>query len=174
MNNSLMKILALMSCLALLGACSGDNSADNEQPASPAAGAADERARYNTALNMHDFMDLVLEPVAQKFWQSAGWIDDQYEGYYELYPTDDEGWQQVREWAAIIVEAGNAMAVPGRDEFGGPWLTYTRAMSDVGLTAMQAAQEQNEEDLFQSGAQLYSVCNACHQAYNPEMSRFFE
>jgi hypothetical protein len=155
--------------LLMLGGCSESN-----QPASPAPSPATEDVnRYNTALNTHDFMDLVLQPLADKFWQSAGWIDDQYEGYYELYPTDDEGWEEVRHWAATIVELGNAMAVPGRAETRGAWLTYSRAMSDVGLTAMQAAEEQNEEDLFQAGAQLYSVCNACHQAYNPELSRFF-
>ena len=46
-------------------------------------------------------------------------------------------------------------------------------MSTVGLTAMQAARDQDKEAVFQAGAQLYSVCTACHQAYNPEiLSRF--
>lgn len=155
--------------LALLIGCSDDSPAVS--PASTPS--VEDVTRYNTALNMHDFMELVLEPLADRFWRSAGWIDDQHEGYYELYPTDDEGWEEVRHWAANIVELGNALAVPGRAEPRGPWLTYSRAMSDVGLTAIRAAEEQNKEDLFQSGAQLYSVCNACHQAYNPELSRFF-
>jgi cytochrome c2 len=38
---------------------------------------------------------------------------------------------------------------------------------------MQASEARNEEDFFQAGAQIYSVCTACHQAYNPDIvSRF--
>ena len=55
------------------------------------------------------------------------------------------------------------------------WLIYSEGLSDAGLLAMEAAAEQNEEDFFQAGAQLYSVCTACHQAYNPDInSRFVD
>jgi len=159
---SLVALVALVAC------------SDATEPASTTNGTdIGDAERYTATLDIHDFMELVLEPVADALWRSAGWIDDQHEGYYELYPTTDEGWLQVQQWAAQVVEAGNAMAIPQRDE-GGPWLTYSRAMSEVGLRAIQAARTQHEEDLFQAGAQLYSVCNACHQAYNPELSRFFD
>jgi mono/diheme cytochrome c family protein len=40
---------------------------------------------------------------------------------------------------------------------------------------MDAAAAQDEEEFFQAGAQLYSVCSACHQAYNPDIvNRFVE
>ena len=130
-------------------------------------------SNYNLSLNMIDFMNYVLEPVADSLWRSAGWIDDEIEGYYELYPTDDEGWHRVKDQAAMIVEAGNAMMLPGRALDQNAWVTYSQAMSTVGLNMMRAADEQSQEDLFQTGAQLYSVCTACHQAYNPEiLSRF--
>jgi hypothetical protein len=163
---SLRALLLSILTLPVLIACS--------EPAPPTtqAPAADGSA-YNLTLDMIDFMNLVLEPVADSLWKSAGWILDETEGYYELYPTDDEGWETVRNQAAMIVEAGNAMMLPGRAIEQGAWRTYSQAMSSVGLTAMRAAREQNEEDLFQAGAQLYSVCTACHQAYNPDiMSRF--
>jgi hypothetical protein len=114
----------------------------------------------------------VLEPIADVLWKSAGWILDENEGYYELYPTDDEGWINVDNHGAMIVEAGNLMLLPGR-VLEGPWSTYAQATSTVGRSIMKAAEEQNKEDLFQAGAQLYSVCTACHQAYNPDiLSRF--
>lgn len=158
----------LLSTLALpvLIACSEPAPPTTQDPAA-------DGSAYNLTLDMIDFMNLVLEPVADSLWKSAGWILDETEGYYELYPTDDEGWETVRNQAAMIVEAGNAMMLPGRAIEQGAWRTYSQAMSLVGLTAMKAAREQNEEDLFQAGAQLYSVCTACHQAYNPDiMSRF--
>lgn len=148
----------------LLQACSEAPDTDAQPNAQP---------DYNLSLNMTDFMMYVLEPVADSLWRSAGWVDDRFEGYYELYPTDDEGWHRVKDLSAMIVETGNAMMLPGRAYDNGSWVTYSQAMSTVGLRLMKAADEQNKEDLFQAGAQLYSVCTACHQAYNPDiLSRF--
>lgn len=150
-------------------------AACNETPEEGAStGQLPDDERYTLELDMLQFMELVLEPVADGLWDSAGWIDDIEEGYFELYPTTDEGWAEVQYSAAMIVEAGNALALPSRAYDDDAWLTYSRAMSDVGLQAMEAAEARNEEDLFQAGAQLYSVCTACHQAYNPELSRFVD
>ena len=96
-------------------------------------------------------------------------------GYEDLYPTTDEGWDFVRAQAAIVVESGNMLALPGRAEDNDAWMIYSEGLSEAGLLAMKAAAEQNEEDFFQAGAQLYSVCTACHQAYNPDInSRFVD
>ena len=79
-------------------------------------------------------------------------------GYEDLYPTTDEGWDFVRAQAAIVVESGNMLALPGRAEDNDAWMIYSEGLSEAGLLAMKAAAEQNEEDFFQAGAQLYSVC----------------
>ncbi|MEX1197727.1 MAG: hypothetical protein WEB57_07700 [Pseudohongiellaceae bacterium] len=157
-----------MLILLSLAAC---NEAPQE---STDAGQTTDAERYTLELDMLQFMELVLEPVADGLWDSAGWIDDIEEGYFELYPTTDEGWEAVRHNAAMVVEAGNALALPSRAYDDDAWLTYSQAMSDVGLQAMAAAEARNEEELFQAGARLYSVCTACHQAYNPELSRFVD
>ncbi|GGG52330.1 hypothetical protein GCM10011403_06920 [Pseudohongiella nitratireducens] len=158
-------LLMTFLTLSTLAACSGGSeNADNH----PSTTAGD----YNLTLSMSEYMAHVLEPTADELWGSAGWINDKFEGYYELYPTDDEGWQRVENFSAMIVEAGNTLLLPGRVQEG-PWSTYAQALSDVGLRAMQASETQNEEDFFQAGAQIYSVCTACHQAYNPDIvSRF--
>lgn|SRR5690554_3313581 len=162
-----LKASAALVLAALLGAC-GDAA---QGPATSSS--QDAEPDYNLSLNMSDFMLLVLEPAADQIWGAAGWIDDINEGYYELYPEDDEGWARVREQAAMVVEAGNALMLPGRAPDQGAWVTYSQAMSTVGLTLMRALQDQDEEATFQAGAQLYSVCTACHQAYNPDiLARF--
>ena len=52
-------------------------------------------------------------------------------------------------------------------------MIYSEGLSEAGMLAMEAARTQNEEDFFQAGAQLYSVCTACHQAYNPDINNRF-
>lgn len=167
------RILRTLTGLALvfsLAACSEQVATDSAD-SSPEA--MQDQTGYNLTLSMTEFMAHVLEPAADTLWRSAGWVLDEKEGYYELYPTDDEGWQQAENQAAMIVETGNAMMVPGRAYDNGSWITYSQAMSTVGLSLMKAAEEKNKEELFQGGAQLYSVCTACHQAYNPDiLTRF--
>ena len=161
-------LITLIAGSTLLAAC-GDAGQEAASSASPSA----LEPSYNLSLNMSEFMLLVLEPSADVIWGSAGWIDAIREGYYELYPDNDEDWARVREHAAVIVEVGNALMLPGRAPDQGAWVTYSQAMSSAGLTLMRALQDQDEEATFQAGAQLYSVCTACHMAYNPEiLARF--
>lgn len=152
--------------LLTLAACSGqqeDNSA-----------ASASTGNYNTTLNMQELMNLVLEPASDVLWDSGGWVLDAA-GYEELYPTTDEGWDYVRAQAAVVVETGNVLALPGRAEDNDAWMIYSQGLSEAGLRAMAAAEARDEEEFFQAGAQLYSVCTACHQAYNPEiLDRFRE
>lgn len=160
-QRSVFALLVLFLC-----ACSEAPAPAASSPA-PAAASA-----YNLSLGMRDFMNLVLEPTADVLWDSAGWVNDIETGYQELYPTTDADWDMVRQRAAQIVEAGNSLALPGRAVDNDAWITYANALSAAGTMAMEAAAVRNQEDFFQAGAQMYSVCSACHQTYNPEISRF--
>ena len=154
----------------LLLLCLGVSGCSEQQPEEEAM----IDINYNTALNVQQVMNLVLEPASDVLWDSAGWVMDAA-GYEDLYPTTDEGWEYVRAQAAIVVESGNMLALPGRAEDDDAWMIYSQGLSEAGILAMEAAAEKNEEDFFQAGAQLYSVCTACHQAYNPDInSRFVD
>ncbi len=160
-----LKTAAIAFALGSLFSCSAPPEDDSSTAMSE---------QFNTTLDMKQLMSLVLEPAADTLWDSGGWVLDSA-GYEELYPTTDEGWAFVRAQAAVIVETGNMLALPGRAEDNDAWMIYSQGLSEAGINAMTAAAAQNEEDFFQAGAQLYSVCTACHQAYNPDIvSRFAE
>ena len=160
------RFIAVCSLTALLLACS-----PAEEQAVASSGT---ESSFNTSLSIADLMTLVLEPAADSLWDNAGWIESSA-GYEELYPTTDEGWDYVRAQAAVVAESGNLLALPGRTMDEDAWLIYSEGIVDAGLMAMDAAQRQHEEDFFQAGAQLYSVCRACHQSYNPDiLSRFVD
>ncbi len=157
------KRLALLITLAVaLTACSGDEQASE----------GDADSVYNTSLTMQEVMALVLEPASDILWDSGGWVLDSA-GYEELYPTTDDGWAYVRAQAAVIVETGNILALPERRADSDAWVIYSQGLSEAGLRAMNAAMAQDKEEFFQAGAQLYSVCTACHQAYNPDIVNRF-
>ena len=143
-------------------------------PAEDQSSGGEATAAFNTTLPMTDLMTMVLEPAADSLWDNAGWIESSA-GYEELYPTTDEGWDFMVAQAAVVAESGNLLALPGRLMDNEAWLVYSEGMVEAGLMAMDAAKRRHEEDFFQAGAQLYSVCRACHQTYNPDIvSRFVE
>lgn len=161
--------ISLRTALAIFGfgfiaACSAPD--ENE-------GSAIVESGYNTSLTVQEIMNLVLEPASDILWDSGGWVLDAA-GYEELYPTTDDGWAYVRAQAAIVVESGNMLALPGRAEDNDAWMIYSEGLSEAGVLAMQAAEVQDKEAFFQAGAQLYSVCTACHQAYNPDILNRFD
>lgn len=163
--SKLRKTTLMLFVGGLLAACSA--------PEETQTAATSDAPAYNTTLDVTQIMNLVLEPASDILWDSGGWVLDA-SGYEELYPTTDEGWAYVRAQAAVVVESGNMLALPGRAEDNDAWLIYAEGLSEAGLMAMEAAAEQNEEDFFQAGAQIYSVCTACHQAYNPDILNRFD
>jgi len=153
---------------SLLVAC----SQGSDSTAAGSGSGATDTANYNLTVDMQEFMAHVMEPIADQLWERAGWVLDQHEGYYELYPTSDEEWEVAHNYSVTMVEMGNLLLLPGRIQ-AGPWQTYAEAISTVGRSLMDATDAQDKEAFFQAGAQLYSVCTACHQAYNPEiLSKF--
>lgn len=157
--------LTLLLSLLLLACSAPEESTGNTD--------GDDAFTYNTQLNVQQIMALVLEPASDILWDSGGWVMDA-SGYEELYPTTDDGWEYVRAQAAVVVESGNMLAIPGRAPDGDAWMIYSEGLSDAGILAMEAAAAQDKEAFFQAGAQLYSVCTACHQAYNPEILNRFD
>lgn len=159
----------LLAVLLSATGCSDSDSAGNVTASAPEARPNSESS-YNTALGIREFMSLIVDPAADVLWDSAGWINDINSGYQELYPTTDEGWEAARRQSAMLIEIGNMLALPGRAVDHDAWTTYASGISNAGLMGMNAAAEHNKEDFFQAGAQLYSACTACHQAYNPEIT----
>ncbi|MBL4819401.1 MAG: hypothetical protein JKY98_00210 [Gammaproteobacteria bacterium] len=165
MNSPIFRMLLLTTLSGLILSCSPQDSE---------SGGTVVESTFNTTLGIVEIMSMVLEPAADSLWDNAGWIESAA-GYEELYPTTDEGWDYVIAQAAVVAESGNLLALPGRALDNDAWMVYSQGMIDAGLMAMDAAKRRHEEDFFQAGAQLYSVCRACHQSYNPDiLSRFVE
>lgn len=159
------RLASLITLTVALAACSGEQQASSEDSATASL--------YNTTLTVQEVMAMVLEPASDILWDSGGWVLDSA-GYEELYPTTDDGWDYVRAQAAVVVESGNILALPERREDNDAWVIYSQGLSEAGLRAMSAAAAQDKEEFFQAGAQLYSVCTACHQAYNPDITNRFD
>jgi hypothetical protein len=147
--------LGLLICGLLLGACQPPQSQTEPQ------------ANYVLDFDHHELMTYVLDPAADVIWSSAGAIITA-DGTQDLAPSTDEGWQNVQNSAAILIESANLLQLPGRAEDPQDWAEYSQGLATMGRKAFTAAEAKDADALFEAGADLYQVCLACHQKYARE------
>jgi hypothetical protein len=146
----------LLAASMLLAACS--------QPP-PAATAASNPLPPTLALR--DLMNWVLDPAADVIWGAAGTIVTE-EGEQSLAPTTEEGWDAIRNAAAIVVESGNLLMMPGRARDDADWRRHAAALIDTGRRVLRAAQAKDTDAVFDGGGDLYVICVECHEKYPPQ------
>lgn len=147
--------LGLLAVLAL-SACTADSTPESEP--------------YVAVADMHELMAHVLEPSAQVYWQSVGWILDE-EGEHELRPETDEEWIAVENAAFMVAETGNLLMMDGRALDDAAWMTMSRALIEIGRRAVEVAEARDEQAVFDVGAEMYYVCTQCHATYALETLR---
>jgi len=145
---------AWIICVFLgLGAC--QRAAETNQP---------EPVAFDLGFDMKTLMTHVIEAAAETAWDSAGEVVTA-EGEEDLAPVDDEGWYHVEAAGATLVESGNLLLLPGRNPGKEDWTAFSKSLSLMGHRVKDAAKARDRDALFQAGADLYSVCVACHQVY---------
>ncbi|MDX1646793.1 MAG: hypothetical protein R3304_06600 [Longimicrobiales bacterium] len=125
---------------------------------------------YRPVADMQELMLHVVEPSAQTYWGAVGWVVDA-DGEEYIHPTSDDEWLAVENAAFMVAESGNLMMMGGRALDDEGWSTFSRSLVDVGERALRAAEERDEQAVFDLGAEMYHVCSNCHAAYSPEILR---
>ncbi len=134
--------------LGLLAACAESN---------------EETVIFEPVVDTQQFMNWILDPSADVIWGSAGTITT-FEGVEDLAPTTQEGWDAVRNAAATLAESGNLLQIPGHSR-GEDWNEISRGLTSTAVLLIAAAENKNDQEVFDYGGQLYNVCVACHQLY---------
>src|SRR5439155_5024100 len=116
-------------------------------------------------LPMTEFMDHVVDPAAFAYWRGSG-TEVTAKGERDLSPTTEEGWLEVENGAAVLIEAGNALQLPGRARApAADWNRYAQLLTTRAVAAKAAAEAKDRKAVFDDGGRLYEVCTACHKQY---------
>jgi len=133
-------------------------------------------AKYNTdALSLPEFMDHVVDPAAFAYWKGSG-TNETAKGTVDLTPTTDEGWESMESAAAVLIEAGNALQLPGRPRApikipgqallpAGDFDKFAQQLTAEAILAKAAAEKHDKAGVYSEGAKLYLICTACHKEY---------
>jgi cytochrome c556 len=80
-------------------------------------------------------------------------------------PHDDKAWAALLNSAVVLAESGMLLQTGGRARDKGDWTKWSRALSDAGLVAVEAAQARKVEAVLHAGDELVTICEDCHEKY---------
>lgn len=139
----------LATTIVVSSACSGGSGA--------------EPPPFNPVVDTLLLMEAVIDPSADVIWGSVGTIITA-EGEEHIRPKNDEEWMAVRNAAVAVAESGNLLMMSPR-AVDAEWVRISQAMVDTGAKAIQAADAQNVDQVFDVGGEIYAVCTNCHSKY---------
>ncbi|MCY4398020.1 MAG: hypothetical protein OXE96_01560 [Gemmatimonadetes bacterium] len=125
---------------------------------------APEPPPFAAVADGRQLMVSVIEPAAEVYWDAVGVIMDE-EGTHEIEPRTPEEWEAVVNAAYVLAESGNLLLMEDRAQGRGHWIAMSRSMSEVGQRAIEAAEAEDPQAVFDMGAELYFVCTGCHTVY---------
>ena len=134
------------------------------------SGCAPDSPPFTNVADVKQLMTSVIEPAAETYWDSVGWILDE-NGTVELAPSTIEEWEAVRNAAFVIAESGNLLMMEGRALDRGAWVAMSQALIDTGRQALAAAEARDKFAVFDAGAEVYYACSGCHAKYALETLR---
>jgi hypothetical protein len=161
MHRNSFSLGALASTVLLLAACGR-----GEPPTSATIAATSDPpgGHYSTTLDVKQVMNWVMDPNANVVFNAVATIVTEH-GEENVEPKTDAEWNTVRNSAAVILEAGNLLMLPGRARPEGEWNEKAKALSTAAEAALQATDVKDPEALFAAAGDLYEACSACHARF---------
>ena len=72
----------------------------------------------------------------------------------------------MRSQAAVLIEAGNALQLPGRPRAPeADFYKYAQQLTAQAIIVKAAVDKRDKDGIYNEGAKLYLVCVACHAEY---------
>lgn len=131
---------------------------------------APDSTPFTESADVQQLMLSVVEPAAEVYWDAVGWIVDE-NGEEFIRPQSEEEWQAVRNAAVLLAETGDLLMMDSRAQGRDDWIAMARALTQVSLQAVEAAESRDPQAVFDVGAEVYFSCTACHGAYAVETLR---
>lgn len=171
----LLTILITLMCLA---AC-------ESRPAQP----AQPPPQFKSDVTIREIMQSMVAPQADVLWDAVSTtVSDK--GVIEKAPKTDEEWLAIRHDAITLVEATNAILIPGRhvakagakaedpkvqlspeqiealiNQDPGNWTRFAHGLYDATMVAVKAVDARNTMALSDAGNGIDQACEACHLKY---------
>lgn len=157
-------VVAVASAALALAGC-------NNQPEEKSADAVAEPATTTNAsltspFSINELMVTWIDNASHVLW------DAEREGQA---PANDRAWTEIEDHAVQVGAAAVLIQIPGTGKSDAGWVAdpkwraSAQQMAQAAVQAREAAKSRNLEALKTANGQLVASCEACHQAFKPEL-----
>ena len=80
-------------------------------------------------------------------------------------PTDESGWDGIKNHAVILAESGNLLLIGKRAEDSDVWVSTSLALAAAGKAALEAADARDVDAITDVGNQIIEACESCHEKH---------
>lgn len=115
-------------------------------------------------LSLKALMSRVVDPQADRFWAASGTITTE-QGSVDRSPTDDQGWEDTANAAAVLVESSWMLTTGNQRPDDRDWLRFARQLGVAAAAGLRAAESRNASAVFDTGGEIYLACRGCHMRY---------
>lgn len=135
------------------------------QAAEPVVEAASESTVLPNPVSINALMVTLIDHSAHYIWDY---------GSMEREITPEE-WRTVEYYAIQLAGAGSLITIGGSGPLDATWaqspewLSYSKAMSDAAMLALDASKAQDKAKLLEVGDSLIASCEGCHEAFKPDV-----
>jgi len=194
-----MKSIIAIFALALLTSCSAEQdseppfaaASDTDEALEQTAGANSNPDEYfDTDTSVLSLMNAIIQPSALELWQAVRYVVTADGVEEDIRPQTDEDWFQLQASAISLIEAGNALLIPGREMDNAPldpdypdyqyrpdeiqalvesdaenWRAYIKEMQFFTKTTLEAIEEKDLLGLMETSAAINNACQGCHAEF---------
>jgi hypothetical protein len=157
-------------------------------PEAAATPAAEPSVQFNTSLSVKELMNGLVNPNARQLWSGVSYVETE-QGAVETIPQTQEDWDQLRTNAMALIEASNALMLPGRSidtsenvvtpdfqytpneieqllaEDPDTWIINLQNLQDYTLQTLETINRKDILGFTERGALINEACQSCHAQY---------
>ena len=123
---------------------------------------------FRPVADVGQLMRTIIDPAADVVWDSVGTIVTEEDGEIvtdSWQPESDEERAAVVSGAMMLTESANLLMMDGRARDQDTWMQMSQGMVAAGMLAVEAAESQNVDAIYEVSATVYNSCDSCHQLY---------
>ncbi len=127
---------------------------------------------FKPVVDTKTLMLALMERQADIVWES---VSDTIVGndVIEKRPQTDTEWQNVRNAAISVTEAGNLLMIVPRAQDKG-WMDASVKLIEQGERMIAAVDRKDPKAVFDVGSDLYDACVNCHMHYMPAIKDLYK
>ena len=116
---------------------------------------------FRPVADVGQLMRTIIDPAADVVWDSVGTIVTEEDG--EIVTDSWQPESDVVSGAMMLTESANLLMMDGRARDQDTWMQMSQGMVAAGMLAVEAAESQNVDAIYEVSATVYNSCDSCHQ-----------